>query len=171
MPGWTSVSGTWTIAGDAVVVPLSTAARMTRPITIPTGGAGGVFVEIGFDVSQVQPLTYVGLFAPAAADFASGNGCALRQDLASAQAALASQTATSPTGMSSTLLTSFDAPLGAMSTAAIRLERRGTSTTCVGTLGGVTRTGATTFMGTLDHIGLAARGVAATIRYVIVYTD
>lgn len=171
VPGWTSVSGTWSVAGDAVVVGLSTQARMTRPITLPAGGSGGVYVEIGFDVAQVQPLSYVGVFAPAAADFASGNGCALRQELASPQAALASQTATSPTAMSSTVLTMFTAPLAAMSTGVIRLERRGTSTTCVGTLGSASRTGTVTFAGGLDHIGLAARGVAATIRYLIVYTD
>ncbi len=170
VPGWTSVSGTWSVAGDGVQVAQSTvAARMTRPVTIPAGG--GVHVEIGFTLSQVQPVSYLTVFAPVAADFASGNGCAVRQELLAAQAMLTSQTATSPTSLSNATLASFEAALAAPATCVIHLERRASTTTCSATLGSVTRTGTSTYAGSLDHVGLVTRGVAGVIRYLVVYTD
>lgn len=172
VPGWTSVSGSWTVAGDAVQVGLSTTVgRMTRPVTIPNAGTGGVFVEIGFDLAQVQPTTYLSVFTPVAADFATGNGCSLRQELISPQALLVSQTATSATTFSTAPLATYEAALATPAVGVIRLERRGTATTCTATVGGVTRTGTAMFAGAIDHVGVVTRGLAGAIRYAIVYTD
>ncbi|MBL8623539.1 MAG: thrombospondin type 3 repeat-containing protein [Myxococcales bacterium] len=172
VPGWTSVSGSWSVAGDAVQVAQSTTvARMTRPVAIPAGGTGGVFVEIGFNLAQVQAPAYLTVVAPVAADFSSGNGCALRQELISPQAILANQTATSATTFTSTALATYEAALTPPAVGVIRLEHRGNATTCTATVGGVTRTGAVMFPGTIDHVGLVTRGLAGVIRYAIVYTD
>lgn len=172
VPGWTSVSGTWSVAGDGVQVGLSTTAgRMTRPVTIPSGGTGGVFVEIGFTVTQLQPPSYLTVFAPVAADFASGNGCAVRQELLSPQPTLVSQTATSATAFSNATLATYEAALTTPVVGVIRLVHRGDATTCTATLGAVSRTGAVTFPGAIDHVGLVTRGLAGVIRYLIVYTD
>ncbi len=172
VPGWTSISGSWAVAGDGVqVAPSTTVGRMTRPVTIANAGTGGVFVEIGFDLAQVQPTTFLSVFAPVAADFATGNGCSLRQELISPQALLVSQTATSATTFSTTPLATYDAALATPAVGVIRLEHRGTATTCTATVGGVTRTGTAMFAGAIDHVGVVTRGLGGAIRYAIVYTD
>ena len=170
--GWTGVRGRGGGAGDGVQVGLSTTVgRMTRPVTIPSGGTGGVFVEIGFNLSQVQAPSYLSVFAPVAADFASGNGCGIRQELISPQPTLISQTATSATAFSNTTLATYEGTLTPPVVGVIRLEHRDDATTCTGTIGAVSHTGDATFPGAIDHVGLVTRGLAGVIRYAIVYTD
>ncbi|MBK9034588.1 MAG: thrombospondin type 3 repeat-containing protein [Myxococcales bacterium] len=172
VPGWTSAAGTWTVSGDALRVPATASvAQLGRPLTAPMG-TDAIVVEAGYTFTQVVPLSYLAVMTPV--DFAAGtgSGCAIRQSaLMVSPASLASLALSGPTQVGTTVLASFAAMLTAPASGLVRIERRNATSTCVGRLGADEVTASFTTMGTVDQIGLMARGVEAQIPYLIVYTD